>query len=57
MRAVTISQFDDRKAGLRRYVGDEFICSKARFEEINATGMKKVGRPLVAEAEKEKRNG
>ena len=50
MRAVTISQFDDVKAGLRRYVGDEFTCSKARFEEINETGMRKVGRPLVAEA-------
>lgn len=54
MRAVTISQFDDVKAGLRRYVGDEFTCSKARFEEINATGMQKVGKPLVAEVKKEK---
>lgn len=51
MRATTLIQFDDKKAGLRRIVGEEFTVSRDRFDEINATGMAKIGKPLVAEAE------
>ena len=52
MKAVVLVTFDDIKAGIRRYQGEKFICSKERFAEINAAGAKSVGKPLVADAEK-----
>lgn len=52
MKAIVLVTFDDLKAGLRRYEGDTFTCSKARFEEINEKGIPQVGTPLVADAVK-----
>lgn len=38
MKAKALSRFMDLKEGTIREVGDEFILSKERFEEITALG-------------------
>ena len=49
MQVTTLVQFDDKKAGVRRFPGDKFVVSKARFAEINSVGMEKIGKPIVEE--------
>ena len=54
MQVTTLVEFDDKKAGVRRFVGDVFVVSKARFAEINKVGMENIAKPLVEEIEPKK---
>lgn len=38
MKVKTVKPFLDREAKCDRAIGDEFECSKARFDAINAAG-------------------
>lgn len=38
MKVKTLVKFNDLKEGVTREVGEEFTCSKARFEEILKVG-------------------
>lgn len=49
MYVVALTPFYDIKKGVQRKAGEEFVVSKARFDEINAVGMEKLGAPLVNE--------
>lgn len=48
MRVKTVVRFIDKKEGVTREIGDEFVCSKARFAEILKVG------PFVEEVKAEK---
>lgn len=48
MRVRAVVEFRDLKEGKLRRVGDEFVCSKARFAEILKVG------PFVEEVKAEK---
>jgi len=54
MKVTTLVEFDDLKAGVRRFPGDMFVVSKERFAEINAVGKQKIGKPIVEEVEPKK---
>ena len=49
MNVITLVSFHDNAKNIDRKRGEQFIVSKARFEEINAVGMEKIGQPLVEE--------
>ena len=51
MRAITLVDFHDNAKDVDRKRGEEFVASRERFEQINAIGMEKIGRPLVGEVE------
>lgn len=53
MYVMALVEFDDKLKGVRRKCGEEFVVSKARFEEINSVGMEKIGAPLVSVVQKE----
>ena len=57
MNVVTLTTFDDYKKGVRRYPGEEFVVTKARFEEINRIAVEKTGAPFVKEATKRAEKG
>lgn len=37
MKVIALNPFTDKKEGVARKLGDAFIISKERFEEINST--------------------
>lgn len=47
--------FRDVKAGVYRKVGDIFMVTQERFDEINASGKAQLGRTYVAKIESEKK--
>jgi len=53
MYVMALVNFHDNLKGVDRKCGEEFVVSKARFEEINAVGMEKLGAPIVSEVQKE----
>lgn len=48
MKVRTVVRFHDKKEGVTREIGDEFVVSKARFAEIVKVG------PFVEEVKAEK---
>lgn len=48
MKVKTLVKFRDLKEGVTREIGEEFVCSKARFAEILKVG------PFVEEVKAEK---
>lgn len=51
---VVRGPFDDYKEKIRRNIGDEFICSKERFQEINRVLKSKTKKGPWIEEVKEK---
>ena len=49
MNVKALVNFHDNLRDVDRKVGEEFVVSKERFEEINRIGNEKVGSPLVEE--------
>ena len=49
MNVVTLHDFHDNLRNIDRKVGEEFVVTKERFEEINAVGMERIGGPIVEE--------
>jgi len=49
MRVKTLVNFRDNYKGVDRRVGEEFVVTKGRFEEINSYGLEKIGAPIVEE--------
>ena len=49
MRVITLVDFHDNAKDVDRRRGEEFVVSKERFDEINAVGQERIGRPIVGE--------
>ena len=49
MNVVTLVDFHDNLKDVDRKRGEQFVVSRERFEEINAVGMSKIGKPIVEE--------
>ena len=52
MRVTVLMNFYDVAKGVDRMVGEEYVVTKERFEQVNAVGMEKVGSPILAESER-----
>ncbi len=52
MRVTVLLDFHDLAKGVDRKVGEEYVVTKERFDEVNAIGMAKVGSPILAESER-----
>ncbi|MBR3385095.1 MAG: hypothetical protein IKG69_07845 [Atopobiaceae bacterium] len=52
MRVTVLMNFYDVAKGVDRMVGEEYVVTKERFEQVNAIGMEKVGSPILAESER-----
>lgn len=52
MRVTVLMNFYDVAKGVDRKVGEEYVVTKERFEQVNAVGMEKVGSPILAESER-----
>lgn len=52
MRVTVLMNFHDVAKGVDRKVGEEYVVTKERFEQVNAIGMEKVGSPILAESER-----
>ena len=48
MNVVALVDFHDNLRNVDRKVGEEFVVTKERFQEINAVGMERIG-PIVEE--------
>lgn len=53
MNVVALVDFHDNLKDVDRKRGEAFVVSRERFEQINATGVEKIGAPLVEEAASE----
>jgi len=49
MNVVTLHDFHDNLRNVDRKVGEEFVVTKERFQEINAVGMARINGPIVEE--------
>ena len=49
MRVMTLVDFHDNAKDVDRRRGEEFVVSRERFDEINAVGQERIGRPIVGE--------
>ena len=53
MYVMALVDFHDNLKGIDRKCGEEFVVTKARFEEINAVGEKVLGAPIVSVVQRE----
>lgn len=49
MNVVALVDFHDNARDVDRKRGEQFVVSRERFDEINAIGAEKIGKPIVGE--------
>lgn len=51
MNVIVLEDFHDNLKGVDRKRGEQFVVSRERFDEINAFGQERIGRPIVGDVE------
>ena len=53
MKVEVVREFNDLKEGVGRKVGEQFVCSKDRFAQINSTEFGAMVRPVPEDKDPE----